>query len=96
MSSLIPITRQPDSLQGYQLTAPGDMIAALDYLAGAGYSGNISLSLNGATKNYQLWINSKDQSNSQSALIGDWIVIKNNATASVVPAAQFPSLYTHA
>lgn len=94
MSTLVNISRQPDSLQAYQLTTPEDMVAALAYLAGGGYTGHINCSSENGTPVWAMGLSSPNQNTSTSARIGDWIVVKNNVSASVVPADQFASLYT--
>lgn len=91
--SLITITRQPDELQGYQLTSPESMIAALAYIAQGGYSGNINRATSGGVTTWTMWLQSPIQNTSQSAKIGDWIVIRNNSIASVIPEANFAALY---
>lgn len=91
MSQLIDLTQQVQTLQGYELATPDDMMAALKYLQGGGYTGSINLSESGA---WQMWLQRTASNTSQSALIGDWIVIENNAVARVVPAAQFPNQFS--
>ena len=93
MSSLITVYRTPETLQAYELAAYSDMAAALDYLVGTikGYTGNISADANG---NWQLFFQSTSQTGSYSGGINDWVVIKNNSLASIVPASQASSLYT--
>lgn len=93
LSELVNLTQQVQTLQGYQLAAPEDMMAALKYLLGGGYTGSINCSDNGA---WQMWLQRPTTNTSQSALIGDWIVIENNAVARVVPAALFAAQYTSA
>lgn len=93
MSELINLTQQVQTLQGYQLAAPEDMMAALKYLLVGGYTGSINISVSGE---WQMWLQRPASNTSQSALLGDWIVIENNAVARVVPAALFDAQYTSA
>lgn len=93
MSELITVTRQADNLQGYQLTNAADMVAALQYLSAGGYTGHINCASTEGSAVWTMGLQSPGQNVSQSATIGDWIIIKNNAVASVVPAAQFTQLY---
>lgn len=90
MSQLINLTQQVQTLQGYELAAPDDMLAALKYLQGGGYTGSINLSEGG---DWQMWLQRPSSNTSQSALLGDWIVVENNAVARVVPASLFASQY---
>lgn len=91
---LVTVTRKPVTLQGYQLTTPTDMLAALDYLKTRGYSGTISLYKNGATPTYTMQLVA-DAGNSapQLGAINDWIVIENDTIANVVSAAKATVLY---
>lgn len=93
MAQLVPVTRQQDSLQGFQIAAPEDMMTALAYLAAGGYTGHINCASSNGAPVWAMGLQSPGQTVSQSAEIGDWIVIKNNATATVVAATQFDSLY---
>lgn len=92
--ALVNLSRQQDTLQGYQLTTPQDMVAALAYLAQGNYTGHINCSLSGSTPVWTMGLTSPSQTAAQSAQIGDWIVIRNSAIATVVPADQFANLYT--
>lgn len=91
---LIDVTRQPDTLQAYQLTTPQDMVTALAYLAQGNYTGHINCAVSGGSAVWTMGLTSPGNSASQSAVIGDWIVIRNNAIATVVTSDQFTSLYT--
>lgn len=94
MSELVGLTRAADTLQGFQLAAPEDMIAALKYLSAGGYTGHINCATDSGTPVWAMGLQSPGQTTSTSAVIGDWIIIKNNAVASVVLAAQFAQLYS--
>lgn len=96
MAGLVNLTRQTQTLQGYQLTSPEDMIAALKFLLAGGYTGSINCSKSGSSAGWQMWVNHTSSSTSQSALINDWIVVENNSLARVVPAANFAAQYTSA
>lgn len=91
--ALVSLTRQAQTLQGYQLLTPEDMVAALKYLLAGGYTGSINVTKNTSTV-WQMWLQHTATGTSQSALINDWIVVENNAIARVVPAANFAAQYT--
>jgi hypothetical protein len=91
MAALITVYSQPATYQAYQLQSAADMVAALNTLQPKGYSGNMSMDVNGV---WELWFQSAGQNASWNAKVGDWIVIKNGSIASSVPAAQATSLYT--
>lgn len=92
--ALINVTRQAETLQAYQLNTPDEMMAALKYISQGGYGGHINCTP--ATAAWTLGISNSTQSVAQSAVIGDWIVIKNSAVAEVVTNAQFVAMYTQA
>jgi hypothetical protein len=86
--ALINVTRKAEALQAYQLTTVDDMFAALKFLATKGYGGHINCTSG------TVWTLGIQSGNvSQSAVIGDWIVIKNGTYAEVVLASQAASLY---
>lgn len=91
MAALITVYSTPATYQAAKLTTYTDMADALNYLKGIGYNGNMQVDTNG---NWLMWFQSTAQNASWNAKIGDWIVIKNNAVAQSVPAAQATSLYT--
>lgn len=86
---LINVVRRAETLQAYQLTSSDDMYTALEFLSTKGYGGHINCTPDGQT--WTLGIT--DSVTSQSAALGDWIVIKNGAHAEVVPQAQAGALY---
>lgn len=86
----VNITRKAEVLKGFQLTSSDDMFAALKYLSPRGYSGYITVTPGGV---WTLNLTAPNQASSQSGVINDWVVIKNDATAEIVPAAQATSLY---
>jgi hypothetical protein len=95
MSSLITITANTTSLQGYQLTSYSDMISALSYLVGLAsspYSGQVSY--NPTNTAWSLNLYNTHQNTSQTGYVGDWVILQNNTTANICPAAQFAALYT--
>lgn len=94
MSSLVNLTANATALQGFQLTSSSDMLTALSYLTGQGYTGVINCQLINGTITWSLGLYDTKQNTSQTGYINDVIVIKNNSTATVVPAAKFASLYT--
>jgi hypothetical protein len=95
VSSLITITANTTSLQGYQLTSYSDMMSALSYLVGltsSPYSGQVTY--NPTTTAWSLNLYNTHQNTSQTGYVGDWVILQNNTTANICPAAQFSALYT--
>lgn len=95
MSSLITITANTTSLQGYQLTSYSDMISALSYLVGltsSPYSGQVAY--NYTTAAWSLSLYNTKQNINQTGNVGDWVILQNNTTATICPQAQFAALYT--
>lgn len=87
--ALIDVIRKTETLQAYQLTSADDMYTALEYLSTKGYGGHIN-----CTPGTPVWtLGLTNNVTSQTAAIGDWIVVKNGTYAEVVPAAQAASLY---
>ena len=96
MAQLITITRVAEAIQGFQLQANTDMFTALAYLTtNLGYVGNVNSFIDGTGKpQWQLTIQSTTRQGTQGiAIIGDWVILENNAVASICPASQFASLY---
>lgn len=87
--ALINVTRKPETLQAFQLLTPTDMLTALTYLDGLGYTGSIRREASTWTLSFQ----SADRSIGQSAGIDDWIVVANGIHANAVSAADAPVLY---
>lgn len=91
MASLITTTPVTATYQSYQLAAFTDMAAAMNYIKAGGYYGSINLDPSG---NWTMTIQHQSQNTSMTALIGDYILIKNNSIVSVVPQAQYASQYS--
>lgn len=91
--ALVNITRKPSVLQGYQLATPADMQTALDYLSTRGYSGSVTQSKSGTATVWTLSLQSDNGTGSQAGVIGSWVVIENDAIASIVPAAKAAAMY---
>lgn len=102
MSTLETLTRNAETVQGFQIQAPADMFTALSYLApgggitGAGYTGTINQQNTGTSGSvvWTLLLNNITTNTSAFASIGDWIILENNSLASVCKEANFASLYT--
>lgn len=102
MSSLVTLTRNSETVQGFQLQAPQDMFTALAYLApgggivGAGYTGTINQKNDGTAANvtWELLLHDIITNLNGYAYIGDWIILENNTLASIVKQANFATLYT--
>lgn len=91
--ALITITRKPSTLQGYQLVTPSDMVTALNYLSSRGYSGSVSMSKNGGAPFWTFSLQSDTGSNGQSGVINDWVVIENDAVATIYTAAKAAAMF---
>lgn len=91
--ALVTITRKPSTLQGYQLVTPADMVTALSYLSTRGYSGGINCNKAGGNTVWQINLQADSGAVGQQGLINDWIVIENDAIATIVPAAKAAAMY---
>ena len=102
MSSLVSLTRKAETVQGFQITAPSDMLVALQYiapgggLAGSGYTGRIEQQNQGTsgTVTWTLLITNPVTSTSAFANIGDWIILENNTLVTVAKSSNFATLYS--
>lgn len=94
MSSLVPISANSVSLQGYHLESADDMLAALTYMSNLGYTGTINCQSIGGQIVWSMGFYNVQQNSSQKANAGDWLVLENGAIANVCPAANFDTLYT--
>lgn len=91
--TLVNLARKTEVLQGIHLTSSDDMESALSYIGLGGYSGHIDQSVLPSGIQHQLWIQNATQNYNSMALIGDWIIITNSATAVVCPEALFDPLF---
>lgn len=97
MATLHTITANPVTLQGYQLQAYTDMLSALNYLvtlASSPYTGLVQVTTPNGTPVWSMNLYNTHQNTSQTAYINDYIILQNNTTATVCPAAQYSALYT--
>jgi lipopolysaccharide export system protein LptA len=96
MSSLVALTANTVTVQGFQILAAADMMTALNYIGGLGgtYSGSIQMANNAGTLGWQLLINNVAANTSQFATINDWIILQNNALVTVCKSGNFSTLYT--
>lgn len=100
MSSLVSVTPVNATHQGFQIQAPADMLTALQYISPGGglnsaaYGGTVNSQNVSGTVTWTLLINNSQANTSQTAHIGDWIVLTNNSIVNVTPQASFASLYT--
>lgn len=90
---LITVTRKPSVLQGFQLTTSADMQVALEYLSTRGYLGSISSQRVSNTVTWMLTLYSDSGTGAQSAGINDWLVIENDAIATLLTAEDAAALY---
>ena len=102
MSTLVALTRKAETVQGFQILAPSDMLTALQYiapgggLAGTGYTGRIEQQNQGTsgTVTWTLLITNPVTSTSSFASIGDWIILENNTLVTVARSSNFATLYS--
>ena len=93
MGTLVTITRQTETIQGFQLVVPQDMMDALNYLTGTlGYTGGINCNLIGGAHTWQLNFTGAGIA-PQSGLINDYIILENNQIATICHAANYSALY---
>lgn len=90
MGAIVNLTRNAEVLQGFQIENSLDMHTVLNWAAGNGYWGHINLDGSGA------WTMSvtSPAGVAQPARLGDWAVIKNDTTITLVPQEHAPSLYS--
>lgn len=92
--ALVNITRKPVSLQGYQLTSPTDMLAALSYLSSRGYSGGVNCFKQAGNTVWQMsLVGDVAGLGAQMGNVGDWIVIENDTVASIISATKAAQIY---
>jgi hypothetical protein len=97
MSSLVTITRNTETIQGYQIQQPADMLTALQYVSGltaAVYTGRIECDNSNGTAVWSLLINNTTTNTSQFGNLNDWVILENNAVVTICKAANFSALYT--
>ena len=93
MGTLVTIQRQTETIQGFQILVPQDMMDALNYLVGTlGYTGGINCNLIGGAHTWQLNFTGGGVVQ-QVGGINDYIILENNAIATICPAANFSALY---
>lgn len=87
----VNITRNTETLIGYQISTAQDMWTVYDWASSHGYSAHMNTDSNG---NRTLGVTSPGGDKSQTAVMGDLAVLKNNTELTLVPAAQAAGLYT--
>lgn len=93
MSTLVNLTANTVTIQGFQLLEPTDMLTALEYLTTQGYQGTLNAEIVGGTK-YSLNLYHPQMAINQVAYINDWIILQNGSIATVVAANKFDIFYT--
>lgn len=96
MPAPVTVTRKPTNLKAVQLLTASDMHSALEYvtaLTAGTYSGMVQSTNTAGTITWQLLINNTTNNASAFAVIGDYIIIENQALVSVCKAADFPNIY---
>lgn len=91
MGQLVNLTRNQEVLQGYQIENNTDLYTVWDWALNRGYTGHLNGDTNG---NRTIGLTAPGGNVSQSASIGDWAVLKNDITVTLVPASQAPALYS--
>ncbi len=94
--TLVSLTAQSVTIQGFQIGVAADMLTALQYIGGIGaynYSGNVTMQNINGTLTWTLLINNATTNMSSFAVIGDWIILDNNALVAVCKQANFNTLY---
>jgi hypothetical protein len=100
MASLVTLTPITATIQGFQIQVPADMLTALQYISPSGglnstaYGGTVNSQNSSGTATWTLLINNTQANTSQTAKIGDYIILTNNSIVTVCPQASFASLYT--
>lgn len=100
MSTLTTLTPVTATIQGFQIQVPADMLTALQYISPSGglnstaYGGTINSQNTSGAATWTLLVNNTQSNTSQTAHIGDYIVLTNNSIVNIVPQASFASLYT--
>lgn len=87
----VNVTRNTETLIGYQISTNADMWTVFDWASTHGYSANMNTDSHGVRT---LGVTAPGGATSQSAVIGDLAVLKNNTELNLVPASQAPGLYT--
>lgn len=88
---IVNLTRNAEVLNGGQINSLADMHVVQAWCEGKGYACHVNLD---ASNTPTMGITAPGGNTSQSAQVGDWIVLKNGVTVTVVPAEQAPSLYS--
>lgn len=83
MASLIDITRNAENLKAAQLNTYGDFGDAMNFVHPAGYYGTITLSSDGV---WQMHLQNSNDSTTQIANLGDWLIINVDATGKPIKA----------
>lgn len=91
--ALVDVSRQTETLQAFHITSSQDMYDALAYISQGHWGGHLNCTP-GATQQWTMGITSPTSNVSQSANVGDWIIIKNSAEAEVCTNAQFQAMYS--
>lgn len=91
MAQLVNVIRNQETLQGFQILTSQDMRDILEWAKDHGYAGHMNLDGEG---NFTLGLTSPSGDTSQNAKFGDWAVVKNGVSVTLVPEAQAPALYS--
>lgn len=96
MSTLIPLTRQATTLQGFQLVTRDDMWSALAWLSDNGYTGTVTrYTTNTGVAAWSLSF-ADTHGASQVGVLTDWIVLENNSQARTYTDAVFRTMFATA
>lgn len=91
MGQIVNVTRNAEQLQGFLIESSADMHTVLAWGESKGYRGHINLDASGV---WTIGLTAPGGDTAQSGRVGDWVILKNDTVATIVPAEQAPSLYT--
>ncbi len=96
MGTLVGLTQNTVTTQGFQLESQQDMLDALTYLSGRPqpYTGGINCHMVEGTVTWWLVLVNPNGVGSPAAYVGDWIILENGVNATVCKAVDFPTFYT--
>lgn len=93
MSTLVNLTRQGVTLQGFRLVTRDDMWTAFCWLTDNGYRGNIN-AYGETAPSWNMSFARAPAGDSQVGYLGDWIVLEAGTQATIYTETVFNSLFT--
>ena len=95
----VPVFRQTETLTAYNITGPADMLACLQLLQPFGYTGAVTVTVQGAVVTWTMTFQTPaqqfpGQEDQQVAVVGSWVVYSSTTgTASAYNPAQFAAVF---